>query len=154
MDFKTLNLLFRCNKEFSHRKIRLHDLSDTEYMICSFIYSHEGCSQDDVATALKIDKTTVGKALTVLERESCVQRTQDRADRRKKQIRLTENGCARISGLINVHNEWLTEIMKCLSAEEQRHFENYCARLLEAAESLSGEINHQSEEVYTIEQEA
>ena len=28
MDYQILNLLFRCNKEFSHEKIRKQDLSD------------------------------------------------------------------------------------------------------------------------------
>ena len=72
MDYQTLNLLFRCNKEFSHEKIRKQELSDTECMICSYIYSHENCSQDDVSVALKTDKTTVGKALVSLENKRAV----------------------------------------------------------------------------------
>lgn len=70
MDYQKLNLLFRFNKDFSHEKIRMQDLSDTECMICSFISSHKNCSQDDVATALKTDKTTVGKALASLEKKN------------------------------------------------------------------------------------
>ena len=77
MDYQTLNLLFRCGKEFSHAKIRLHELSDTECMICSYIYSHENCSQDEVSAALRVDKTTVGKALASLENKACVVRVQD-----------------------------------------------------------------------------
>ena len=81
MDYQKLNLLFRCNKEFSHERIRMQDISDTECMICSYVYSHEGCSQDDVATDLKTDKTTVGKALASLKKKNCVVRTQDKADK-------------------------------------------------------------------------
>ena len=84
MEYQTLNLLFRCGKEFSHEKIRRQELSDTECMICSYIHSHENCSQDDVSAALKTDKTTVGKALASLERKKCVSRTQDPADKRIK----------------------------------------------------------------------
>ena len=69
MDYQTLNLLFRCGKAFSHEKIRMQELSDTECMICSYINSHENCSQDDVSVALKADKTTVGKALASLEKK-------------------------------------------------------------------------------------
>lgn len=137
MDYQKLNLLFRCSKEFSHRKIRLRELSDTECMICSYIYSHEGCSQDEVATALKTDKTTVGKALTALEKKRCVARTQDRADKRVKRLSLTEIGHDKISELLDIHDRWLHSIMTCLSAEEQKQFENYCDRLLNAAEKLT-----------------
>ncbi len=137
MDYQTLNLLFRCNKEFSHAKIRMQDLSDTECMICSYIYSHGNCSQDDVSVALKTDKTTVGKALASLEGKACVIRTQDEADRRIKRLSLTPTGQEKVSELVDIHNNWLRDIMTCLSAEEQKQFENYCERLLAAAEKLT-----------------
>ena len=137
MDYQTLNLLFRCNKEFSHVKIRMQELSDTECMICSYIYSHENCSQDDVSVALKTDKTTVGKALVSLEKKKCVMRNQDTADKRIKRLSLTADGHKKVSELVDIHNNWLAEIMNCLSEEEQKNFENYCKRLLNAAEKLS-----------------
>ena len=137
MDYQILNLLFRCNKEFSHEKIRMQELSDTECMICSYIYSHENCSQDDVAVALKTDKTTVGKALASLENKSCVVRSQDKADKRVKRLSLTDAGRAKLAELIDIHNNWLRDIMTCLSSDEQKQFENYCERLLEAAEKLT-----------------
>ena len=136
MDYQILNLLFRCNKEFSHEKIRRQELSDTECMICSYIYSHENCSQDDVSAALKTDKTTVGKALASLENKGCVARTQDAADKRIKRLSLTDAGREKVAELVNIHNNWLRDIMTCLSEEEQKQFENYCKRLLATAEKL------------------
>ena len=137
MDYQTLHLLFRCNKEFSHNKIRLQELSDTECMICSYIYSNEGCSQDNVSTATKTDKTTIGKALAVLENKGCVRRERDSADRRVKRLYLTDVGRERVAELLDLHNNWLNEIMTCLNKKEQRQFEDYCKRLLAAAELLS-----------------
>ena len=137
MDYQTLNLLFRCKKEFSHGKIRIQELSDTECMICSYIYSHKNCSQDDVSVALKTDKTTVGKALASLEKKNCVVRTQDTVDKRIKRLALTDAGCKKVAELVDLHNNWLAKIMTCLSEEEQKHFENYCERLLAAAEKLT-----------------
>lgn len=137
MDYQILNLLFRCNKQFSHVKIRKQELSDTECMICSYIYSHENCSQDDVSVALKTDKTTVGKALASLENKECVVRTQDEADKRIKRLSLTDVGREKVAELIDIHNHWLRDIMTCLSKEEQKQFENYCERMLAAAEKLT-----------------
>ena len=137
MDYQTLNLLFRCNKEFSHEKIRKQELSDTECMICSYIYSHENCSQDNVSVALKTDKTTVGKALLSLENKAFVVRTQDTADKRIKRLSLTDIGHDKIQSLVDIHNNWLHKIMECLSGEEQKQFENYCERLLATAEKLT-----------------
>ena len=137
MDYQTLNLLFRCNKEFSHERIRKQELSDTECMICSYIYSHGNCSQDDVSAALKTDKTTVGKALASLEGKACVLRTQDEADKRVKRLSLTAVGREKVTKLIDIHDHWLREIMTCLSEEEQKQFESICERLLAAAEKLT-----------------
>ena len=137
MDYQTLNLLFRCNKEFSHEKLRLQELTDTECMICSYVFSHINCSQDDVSVTLKIDKTTVGKALASLERKNCVVRNRDASDKRIKRLSLTDAGRDKVKKLLDVHNNWLHEIMLCLSAEERKQFENYCLRLLAAAEALT-----------------
>ena len=137
MDYQTLNLLFRCNKEFSHERIRKQELSDTECMICSYIYSHENCSQDDVSVALKTDKTTVGKALASLEKKNCVVRVQDKADKRIKRLSFTDTGREKMAELVGLHNNWLEKILTCLSTEEQAQFENYCERLLAAAEQLT-----------------
>lgn len=137
MDYQILNLLFRCNKEFSHEKIRMQELSDTECMICSYIFSHKYCSQDDVSVALKTDKTTVGKALAALEKKNCVIRSVDETDKRVKRLSLTETGWNKVSKLVDLHNDWLSEIITCLSENEQKQFENYCERLLAAAEKLS-----------------
>ncbi|MBP9989212.1 MAG: MarR family transcriptional regulator [Ruminococcus sp.] len=106
-------------------------------MICSYIYSHENCSQDDVSVALKTDKTTVGKALASLEKKNCVVRSQDTADKRFKRLSLTADGHKKVSELVDIHNNWLNEIMKCLTEDEKKNFENYCDRLLNAAEKLS-----------------
>lgn len=137
MDYKTLNLLLRCNKEFSHKKIRAHELSDTECLICSHVYTHQYCSQDDIVNALKIDKTTIGKALASLEKRNYIKRIQDDDDKRFKRVVLTDLGNEKIQGLINLHDEWLAEILKVLSDEEKENFENYCDRLLSAAEKLN-----------------
>lgn len=136
MDYQTLNLLFRCNKQFSHEKIRRQEFSDAECMICSYIFSHDGCSQEEVSLALKTDKTTVSKALVSLERKNCVVRTRDRADRRIKRLVLTETCRERVAELVDLHNNWLSEILTCLSEEEKKQFETYCKRLLTAAEEL------------------
>lgn len=133
MNYQIFNHLFRYSKDYTHKKIRAQGLSDTECMICSYLYSHENCSQEDVSAALKSDKTTVGKALASLERKQCVLRTQDPDDRRFNQLRLTDFGREKITGLLDLHDDWLASVMSCLTEEEQRQFENYCCRLLAAA---------------------
>jgi len=136
MDYQILNLLFRCNKEYSHKKIRMMDFSDTECMICSYIYSHDNSSQDEVASALKTDKTTIAKAIASLEKKNCIIRTKDTQDKRINRLSLSECGRKKMEDLVNIHDKWLAEVMKCLSNTEQMQFENYCLRLLETANKM------------------
>lgn len=137
MDFKALNLLYMFSKNFSHKKIRSHDLTDTECMICSYVYEHADCSQDDVVRLLMYDKTTVGKALQKLEARGYVTRRRSSSDKRRMALRITEYGLSRISDVVGLHNEWLNEVLACLSEDEQAQFEDYCRRLIAAAEALS-----------------
>ena len=136
MDFRTLDLLFKCGKEFRHKRIRDCGLSETELMICSYIYSHADCSQDDVVRGLRIDKTTAAKAIQALESKNFVLRMQNKSDRRRKNLQLTDAGTARIASILDLHDRWLCGVLSCLSVEERTQFESYCYRLLCAAERM------------------
>lgn len=136
MNTAIFNMLFRCNKEFGHEKIRRKGLSDTEYIICSYVMEHVDCTQEEVSTTLKIDKTTVGKAVASLEEKKCITRKQDKIDRRKKHLRLTQSGKNKISELMKIHDEWFAEIMTCLNDKEQAQFESFCEKILVRAEEM------------------
>ena len=137
MDFQTLTLLYRYSREFSHDRLRGMELTDTEYMICSYIYARPGCSQDEVSNALRADKTTVGKALAVLENKGCVSRETDSSDKRRKCLRVTDTWSKRIADLTKVHNDRLNQILSCLTEEERVQFGSLCERLLTAADELT-----------------
>lgn len=136
MNFHTVHKLLSYHKEYSHKKIREKNLSDTEGMICSYLYSHDGCSQDDVVTALNADKTTIAKAIYSLEEKACLTRTQDRKDHRIKRLSLTEDGRNRIDDIKDIHDEWLREVMSYFSEEEKAEFDRTVSRLLHASEEM------------------
>ena len=137
MDYETLNLLFRCGKEFSHKTIKSRDLGDTEGMVCSYIFSNGGCSQDEAAASLKADKTTVAKAVSALEKKGLLRRERDQNDKRRNKLYITPAGKTKIAGLAEMHNKWLSSVMAVLSKEEQRQFEDFCRRILCEAERLT-----------------
>lgn len=136
MKFGTLDLLFKYGREFGHRRIRGSGLSDTECLLCSFVSAHPGCSQDDAVQALHMDKTTAAKALHSLEEKDCILRAQSSEDRRKKMLTITEAGTAKLSAIMHLHDQWMSRVLAALEPEEQAQFEEYCIRLLRAAESL------------------
>lgn len=139
MDYQTLHLLLKCGKEFGHKKLRTHGLSDTECLLCSYVSFHPGCSQDDTVHALRMDKTTVAKALRTAEGKNLIRRERHPEDKRRNVLRMTEEGRERIAAVASLHDQWLSRILSVLSPEEQARFEGYCLRLLRAAEELSDE---------------
>jgi len=139
LEFQTLNLLLKCGMDFGHKRIRTHGLSDTECLICSYVYAHTGCAQDDVVQSLHMDKTTAAKALRSLEDKGFVIRRQDAQDRRRKLLQLTPSGAESLSAVMHLHDSWMHSVLSCLSEAEQAQFEDYCTRLMQAAEALEKE---------------
>lgn len=139
MDFQILNSLIKMTKGFAHRQIRASGLNDTECMICSYVYAHENCSQDDVSKALCMDKTTVTKSMQILEKRGILQRISDESDKRRNVLSLTKDGKEKCSQTLHIHDEWVSRVMEELSEEEQKQFESYCRRLIDAAKRLQEE---------------
>lgn len=139
MDFQNFSLFMKYAKEYGHSRIRDAGISDTEHKICAFLCFHSEVSQDHVAGALKIDKTTVAKALLSLEKKDFVSRERNPENRRKNILSITEKGKLAVSDLLYVYDAWFTDVLSCLSETELRQFEELCGRILTNAKKLSEE---------------
>lgn len=140
MRFHNLYLLFRNAKEYCHSQIKNIGVSDTEHLICTFLLGHYGGSQDDVADALKLEKATVARALSSLEKKGFVERSINSGNRRKYILTLTQSGKDSISEVADIYDVWLSKISSCLTEQEQKQFDEYCNRMLTASEELYEEI--------------
>ncbi len=134
MDFLKLSILYTCEREFIHRHAGGMGMSDTEIKICTFIHANPNCSQDAVAKALILDKTTVAKALLSLENKGIVSRGQDQQDRRRKMLNITPRGFELANELRKRHNDRLNELIADFSEEDKKQFMKYIERLLDSAE--------------------
>lgn len=133
MSFEKLNMLLRLGREYSHETIRHAGFSYTEHAICTFLCFHDKVSQDNIANALLLDKTTVAKALRVLERDGLVHKKQDENNRRKNIIQLTEAGRTGVMNNIDIHENWLMKVCSCLSEQELQQLNGYFNRIIENA---------------------
>lgn len=145
MDFNMLNTLYKCSKELGHKKIRNCGLNDTECLICSYVNQNRNCSQDDVAKSLMMNKTTVAKAMLSLEEKGFVQRENDKTDKRKNVLSITEKGIENCAEIMHLHDNLFNSIMSALTEEEQEQFENCCVKLLTKAEKLVSEQKRNTE---------
>jgi|GEM_PF-780558 len=139
MDYQTLNLLFRCNKELSHQRLGEFGFNDTECMICFCVINNKNFSQDDVCRALHIDKTTMTKSVQNLEAKKMLTRKCDKVDHRKKILSVTAKGKKCVDAMMEYHNEWIKSIAECMTADEQKQFDEYLLRILHEMEKQVAE---------------
>jgi len=133
MNYKQLNTLIKLGRDFGHEQIRDAGFTDTEHAICTFLCFHDRISQDTIATALMMDKTTVAKALSGMESKGLIAREQNPANRRENCIRLSDAGRASVSGSVDLYDTWLKRACDCLSDEEQRQLDGYFERIVQNA---------------------
>ena len=136
MEFSKLNMLIKLGREFGHEQIRDAGFSDTEHAICTFLCFHDQVSQDMIANALMLDKTTVAKALSAMEGKSLIIREQDGQNRRKNIIRVTETGRASVSASMHIYDDWFSSVCACLSEEEFRQLGSSIDRMIDCALQL------------------
>lgn len=139
MDFNKLNIFFRCGKEYGRNAIKDLGINDTEYTICSFLYFYKDAPQDLICKSYMIDKTTVTKALHSMEERGLITRTVNPENRRQNLINLTSDGKDLIKDVVNVYDDWVSEVVTSLSEDEQKQFEMIMDKLLKKATDLKDE---------------
>ena len=133
MQFSKLSMLIKLGREFGHEQIRDAGFSDTEHAICTFLCFHDQVSQDMIANALMLDKTTVAKALSAMEGKGLVEREQDGQNRRKNIIRITDTGKTSVSASMHIYDTWFSAVCASLSEAELKQFDDAIGKMIESA---------------------
>ncbi len=136
MRFSDLQTLIKLGRDFGHAQIRDAGFSDTEHAICTFLCFHDGVSQNAIANALMLDKTTVAKALSALEEKEMIRREQDGQNRRKNIVRITPAGKASVSDSLHIYDTWFSEVCSCLDSDELRQLDDAIGKLTRCALDL------------------
>ncbi len=144
MEFSKLNMLIKLGREFGHEQIRDAGFSDTEHAICTFLCFHDQVSQDMIANALLLDKTTVAKALSAMETKGLVVREQDGQNRRKNIIRVTETGKTSVSTSMHIYDSWFSGVCACLSEDEQQQLGKSIDKMIACALQLREQKNQKN----------
>ena len=100
-----------------------------------YICRHPACSQDELCRALFVNKSSVTRRLTHLEREGYVTRTQSETDRRTLLVSPTEKALAVRPLLAKMAGEWNTLITTGFSEAEVAQFSALLERAMENAKN-------------------
>lgn len=98
---------------------------------------HKGaCGVSDIGSELGVTNSAASQMLDRLVQLELITRSEDPADRRVKQIDLTEKGHSILHGSHHSYNEWLEKLRGSMTAEEKEQVSQAMATLIEKAQAL------------------
>ncbi|NLK05432.1 MAG: MarR family transcriptional regulator [Spirochaetales bacterium] len=129
-----LAILHRHNQRYLNQVLKPYSLTSGEVGFLMSLYQAEGQTQEELSTALVIDKAATARALKVLIDKGFVTRTQDERDKRCNRIHLTEHAKALEAELTNRVRRWNQNLTERLGKEL---YEQICAHLASIQKELS-----------------
>lgn len=137
---RTLNSISRCQSVFRGRTVDAEDLYPAHYAFVLAICHAPGRSQEELARALCLDKSTVARSLACMEKHGYITRTANESDRRQFLVYPTEkmlDVCPRIQ---SANKEWNDMIEEGIPSEELEVFYRVLSRMEESARKVLSEL--------------
>lgn len=114
-----VGVLYRQSQAFVVYACRELGVTYTEYMILVLLSQGDGISQDDISTALVLDKAAVARAIRVLEDKGYIRREMDKNDRRIKRIFFTEGSGAKRELVKNTLLRWVNYLADGVEGQDR-----------------------------------
>jgi DNA-binding MarR family transcriptional regulator len=115
---KHISYLYRIQQSFLAKKTEDYDISGGQLSFIFTLFAHPGCSQEDVARMLELDKTTVARALSKMEKNETIKRIRDSKDQRVMRLYLTDKGLVLNEQLKKLTGEWYKILVEDMSERE------------------------------------
>ena len=115
---KLVLIISRSN--FLYLKNHLKDLDLKGYQITMLfeIYKGKNISQHEIGSNYNIDKGVISRTLKKLEDDGFISREIDENNRRRNIVSLTKKGEEAVEEIINIFNQWESEIYEDIDIEK------------------------------------
>ena len=120
----TLKFIERYARFFKNRRLKPLGLSNRQAEIILTVTRHPGCSQDELADRLLINKSGIARQLASMEEDGLVARTVSPTDRRVTLVDLTEKSQNLVPGIREVNRQWADFLLEGLTEQEQELLTN------------------------------
>lgn len=118
---------------FRTDKLEKHGLSGYQSLYLRTVCNHPGITQEELATKLVFNKSSVARQLAALEKAGLVSRKRCEKDKRSVRVYPTEEGEAKLPLIRETSREFFAAISKDLSEEEVSLLETLCEKLCRGA---------------------
>ena len=133
-----LNNISRSQAVFRQSRIAAEGLSAGHYAFVLAVSREPGCSQEELARALCLNKSTVARSLAALEGHGYIRREQHPTDKRQLLVYPTERMLAVLPEVKAASREWTALLSEGISEEELALFHSVLERMLARAREIVG----------------
>lgn len=137
---KALSILHRGGQWFYSNRIENIDASNGQIGILFYLNGVDSASQDELAKAVEIDKTTVTRAIQKLESAGFVERKRDDTDHRINRVALTETGKHHHDSLKAASIIWQETLTNGLTDDDLVHLERLMNHMCENVRNMKFEM--------------
>jgi DNA-binding MarR family transcriptional regulator len=116
---KYISRMYWLQQAWLNEKISPYSIRITQYSILRNLYKHDGRSQEQIASDLKIDKALCSREVRKLEKAGFVIRKRDEKDSRKLLVRLTERAWSLEQELVDIGDQLNDKVLAGFSPEEE-----------------------------------
>ena len=127
---RTLSTVHRLTQAHLSRQLEPFELGSGQFMFFMALLRHEGTTQEELSSLLRVDKATTAKALHKLVDTGYVAKERDDRDGRVWRVRLTEKGHALIPQVLTCLRGWAEVMYAGFSNEEKKVFAEMLERIV------------------------
>lgn len=118
-----MKIIGRCAADFKNERLQQYDLITRQADVILSVFRNPGISQDDLAKAMVLNKSTMTRLLPTLEEKGLIERRVSPTDRRETLNYLTPAGEALVPEIRRINSEWAEYLMAEFSEEEAQAME-------------------------------
>lgn len=133
---RSFGILNRTFLSYISKSLMDKDLSYSDSIFLVNIGGREGTSQEEIAHSLAIDKAAVARSVKNMESKGYITAVQSRADKRAKELYLTASGKELYQFMQQINDQWVSQVMQDLDADEVERFNQTMAKISERAKNV------------------
>jgi DNA-binding MarR family transcriptional regulator len=115
---RRISVIYKYGRHFIEKDLFKYGLGSGEYSFLVAIKKNKDFYQEDLSNYLLLDKTTVSRAISRLEKKELITKIEDKFDRRKNRIMLTDKGFHLINELKDYMSSWEEVLLNNFKEEE------------------------------------
>ena len=126
---REIGMIDRALDSIANIEFKQIDLARGQYLYVVRIYEHPGIISEQLSNLIKVDRTTIARAVKKLEKNGFIERKNDPTNKKIKRLYVTEKGRKIYPFIIRENQYSNNEALKGFSVEQAHRVHDYLVRI-------------------------